>query len=59
MLQKIKNVKKLRVYAKKDRQQVLGRLKTFLVVKIYFWWDSAKFTGAKIALFGAKYKGKS
>ena len=54
MFQKIENVKKLRIYAKKDRKQVLGQLNEFLVVKIHFWWDSAKFTGAKIPLFGAK-----
>ena len=49
MFQKIENVKKLRIYTKKDKKQVLGRLNEFLVVKIHFWWDSAKFTGPKIA----------
>ena len=51
MFQKTENVEKLRIYSKKDKKQVLGRLNEFLVVKIHFWWDSAKFTGAKIPLF--------
>ena len=54
MFQKIENVKKLRIYTKKDKKHVLGRLNKFLVVKIHFWWDSAKFIGAKIPFFAAK-----
>ena len=37
------------MYTKKNKKQVLGRLNEFLVVKMHFWWDSAKFTGPKIA----------
>ena len=54
MFQKTENVKKLHIYSKKDKKQVLGRLHEFLVVKIHFWWDTAKFTGAKIPLFAEK-----
>ena len=54
MFQKTENVKKSRIYTKYDKKQVLGRLNDFLVVKVHFWWDSAKFTGAKIPLFAEK-----
>ena len=42
------------MYTKRNKKQVLGRLNEFLVVKIHFWWDSAKFIGAKIPFFAAK-----
>ena len=54
MFKKIKNVKKLRIYMKKNGKQVLGRFNEFLVVKIHFWWGSVIFQGVKIPLFGAK-----
>ena len=54
MFQKTESVKKSRIYTKYDKKQVLGRLNDFLVVKVHFWWDSAKFTGAKIPLFAEK-----
>ena len=54
MFKKIKNVKKLRIYVKRDGKQVLGRFNEFLVVEIHFWWGSAIFQGAKNPFIGAK-----
>ena len=58
MFKKIKNVKKLCIYVRKDGKQVLGRFNEFLVVKIHLWRGSAIFKGVKIPLFGAKSSGK-